>query len=133
MQPNRKMRRDQTTRTINYKVTQVFAKMARAAQMSLTLDHRPLEISDGIATHQMALDGKITFLPAGSLEVSMDEESVEGRIVYDASVRLGNEVIENLVINVKNGRIFQFNATRGAKVLERYLEEVGGMPGDPPS
>ena len=93
--------------------------------LSLTLDRRPLEISDGIATDQMAMDGKITFLPAGSLEVSVDEESAEGRIVYDAPVRLGNEVIENLVINVKDGRIYQFNATRGAKLFEGYMEEGG--------
>lgn len=94
-------------------------------QLTLALDRRPLEISDGIATDEMAENGRITFLPAGALEVSVDEDSAEGRIVYDAPVRLGNEVIENLVIEMKNGRIYRFNATRGVKVLEGYMKKGG--------
>lgn len=94
-------------------------------RLNLTLDRRPLEISDGMATVEMAEKGKITFLPAGAVEVSVDEESAEGRVVYEVPVRLGNEMIENLVIKVKDGRIHKFDATRGTEVLEGYLEKGG--------
>jgi leucyl aminopeptidase (aminopeptidase T) len=94
-------------------------------QLSLALDRRPVGISDGIATEEMAERGRIVFLPAGAIEVSVDEESAEGRIVYDAPVRLGNEIIESLVINLKDGRIQRHTATRGTNVFEGYLEKGG--------
>ena len=94
-------------------------------RLSLVLNRRPVGTSDGIATEEMAEKGRITFLPAGAIEVSVDEESADGKIVYDAPVRLGNEMIENLLINLKDGRIYQFKATRGAKVLEGYMEKGG--------
>lgn len=93
--------------------------------LSLALDRRPVEISDGIATEEMAEEGRVTFLPAGAIDVSVDEGSAHGRIVYDAPVRLGDEMIENLVVDLKDGRICEFEATRGAKAFEEYVEKGG--------
>ena len=67
----------------------------------------------------------ITFLPAGAIEVSVEEESAEGRVVYDAPVRMGNNTIKNLRIRLKNGRIKQHLATRGARKFEQYLRRAG--------
>ena len=94
-------------------------------ELNLVLDQRPVGISDGISTDEKARKGLITFLPAGAIEVSVEEESAEGRVVYDAPVRMGNNTIKNLRIRLKNGRIKQHLATRGARKFEQYLRRAG--------
>jgi leucyl aminopeptidase (aminopeptidase T) len=73
----------------------------------------------------MAQKGRIVFLPAGAIEVSVDEESVEGRIVYDAPVRLGDGRIENLVIDIDEGRVKKHRARRETDAFEGYLAKGG--------
>jgi len=94
-------------------------------ELSLTLDRRPVEISDGMATEEKAREGLITFLPAGAIEVSVDEESAEGRVVYDAPVHMGSQTIRELEICLKDGRIRRHAAARGADAFERYLRGGG--------
>ena len=94
-------------------------------ELSLTLDRRPVEILDGIATRAKARRGLVTFLPAGAIEVSVNEESAEGRVVYDAPVRMDNQTIQGLEINLKDGRVHHHVATQGADVFERYLQGGG--------
>jgi leucyl aminopeptidase (aminopeptidase T) len=89
------------------------------------LDRRPVGVSDGIATKEMAELGRIVFLPAGAIEVSVDEESANGRIAYGAPVRLGNNVIKNLVLVLKDGLIVRYSATQGKEAFEHYLKEGG--------
>jgi leucyl aminopeptidase (aminopeptidase T) len=94
-------------------------------ELSIALDRRPVEISDGIASKAKARDGLITFLPAGAIEVSVNEVSAEGSVVYDAPVRMDNQAIEGLEVNLKDGRIHRHVAARGSDVFERYLHEGG--------
>ena len=91
-------------------------------RLEFDLDSRPIGVSDGMSTEEMAKKGRIVFLPAGAIEVSVDEGSAQGRIVYDSPVRLGSEMIENLVINLKDGRIAHYTATQGSKALGEYLK-----------
>jgi len=93
--------------------------------LNLILDHRPVGISDGIATREKATKGLITFLPAGAIEVSVNEESAEGGVVYDAPVRMGNDLIKGLQIRLKNGRIKHYLATRGTGIFGEYLHRGG--------
>jgi leucyl aminopeptidase (aminopeptidase T) len=97
--------------------------------LRLALDHRPVDISDGIATEEKAEKGRITFLPAGAIEVSVDEGSVDGRIIYDAPVRLGDEIIAHLDVNLSEGLVKRYNATRGAKAFGQYLGSGGSDAG----
>ena len=94
-------------------------------RLEFDLDSRPIGVSDGMSTEEMAKKGRIVFLPAGAIEVSVDEGSAQGRIVYDSPVRLGSEMIENLVINLKDGRIAHYTATQGSKALGEYLKRGG--------
>ena len=94
-------------------------------ELSFALDRRPVEISDGIATRAKARGGLVTFLPAGAIDVSVNEESAEGRVVYDAPVRMGNQKIQGLEINLKDGRIHHYVAARGVDVFESYLQRGG--------
>jgi len=97
--------------------------------LNFDLDHRHVGVSDGILTDEMAEKGMIVFLPAGAIEVSVDEESAEGRIVYDRPVRLGNGKIEGLVIELKDGLVVKYSATRGLETFEQYLKEGGSGAG----
>jgi leucyl aminopeptidase (aminopeptidase T) len=94
-------------------------------RLNFDLARRSVDISDGISTGEMAEKGRIVFLPAGAIEVSVDEESAEGKIVYDAPARVGSEKLENLIVDVKGGRIVRFNATRGREAFEQYLLDGG--------
>jgi len=97
-------------------------------QLNFNLDGRPVEISDGISTREMVEKGKVVFLPAGSIEVSVDEESARGRIVYDTAVGLGNEMLDGLAFDLKDGRI-QRHRARGSASFGRYLRSGGKEAG----
>jgi leucyl aminopeptidase (aminopeptidase T) len=99
-------------------------------QLDFELDSRPVGISDGISTEEIVEKGRLVFLPAGTIEVSVNEESAQGRIVYDTSVKLGNEMVQNLVIDLKDGRIQRYSATRGSDSLGRYLRTGGKEAGE---
>jgi leucyl aminopeptidase (aminopeptidase T) len=94
-------------------------------ELSLILDRRPVGISDGMATKDNARKGLITFLPAGAIEVSVNEERAEGRVVYDAPVRMGNNMIKGLEVRLKEGRIKNYLAARGAGIFRQYLHRGG--------
>jgi leucyl aminopeptidase (aminopeptidase T) len=94
-------------------------------QLSFELDRRPVSVSDGMSTEEMAEEGRIVFLPAGAIEVSVNEESAQGRVVFGSPIRLGSEMIENLAINLKDGRIEHQTATRGSKAFEQCLRREG--------
>ena len=94
-------------------------------ELCLVLDRRSVEISDGIATKAKAERGLVTFLPAGAIEVSVNEESAEGSVVYDAPVSMGSQTIQGLEINLKDGRIHRYVAARGVDAFGRYLQGGG--------
>ncbi len=94
-------------------------------QLGLTLDKRPVGVSDGIVTEEKAKKAEITFLPAGAIEVSVDEEGANGKVVYAAPVRMDDVMIEDLVIHLKDGHISRYSAARGSGGL-RTLSEGSG-------
>lgn len=94
--------------------------------ISFDLDDRPVGISDGLATEDKAAEGKVTFLPAGAIEVSVDEESANGKVVYDVPIRTGGGVVRKLTIKVKDGRVAERSAVKGGEIFERYLEGTKG-------
>jgi leucyl aminopeptidase (aminopeptidase T) len=96
---------------------------ATGTRLKFDLDSRPVDISDGISTDDMAKKARVVFLPTGVIEVSIDEKSAEGEIVYGVPIRLGNEIVEGLVIELKDGLITKYSATRGLKSFGRYLKE----------
>jgi len=107
----------------------VDATSSAGTLLNFDLDSRHASVSDGILNEEMVEKGNIVFLPAGAIEVSVDEESAEGRIAYDHAVWLGNEKVEGLVIELKDGLIVKYSATRGSASLERYLKKGGSEAG----
>jgi len=90
------------------------------------LDKRPPDYSYGMATEEKAERGEVVFLPTGGIEVSAAEDSAEGRIVYDPLIRTGKGQVEDLTLQVAQGRIKQFSARSGKEIFERYLKEGTG-------
>jgi leucyl aminopeptidase (aminopeptidase T) len=90
------------------------------------LDRRPVDVSDGFTSKEKAEKGMVTFLPAGGIEVSASEESAEGRVVYNAPVRVESGTVVGLILQIKNGRIMEFAAKEHKEVFEHYLQEGKG-------
>lgn len=90
------------------------------------LDRRPVEVSSGLTSKEKAEKGIVTFLPAGSVEVSASEESAEGRVIYDVPVRTERGIVEGLTLEIKNGQIVGFTAKEHGEVFGRYLEQGKG-------
>jgi leucyl aminopeptidase (aminopeptidase T) len=94
--------------------------------LTFRLDRRPVGISDGLTSEEKAEKGRVTFLPAGAIEVSASEESAEGKIVYDVSVPTGSGVVAGLTLQIANGRIMEFAAEEHKELFGHYLEEGKG-------
>jgi leucyl aminopeptidase (aminopeptidase T) len=90
------------------------------------LDKRPPDYSYGLATDEKAGRGEVVFLPTGGIEVSAAEDSAEGGIVYDPLIRAGKGRVEDLTLQVAQGRIKQFSARSGKEIFESYLREGSG-------
>jgi leucyl aminopeptidase (aminopeptidase T) len=90
------------------------------------LDRRPVDVSDGLATKEKAEKGLVTFLPAGGVEVSADEKSAKGKVVYDVPIRIKSGSVVGLTLQIKDGNIVEFAAKEGKEVFERYLKEGNG-------
>ncbi len=92
------------------------------------LNHRPVDWFDGVIREEWVNEGRPAFLPAGGIEVSADEDSAEGRVVFDSPilslVREGR--IELLTLTVSNGRIVKFTAASRRRAFARWMKEGKG-------
>lgn len=70
-----------------------------------SLARRPVIVDNGRATGEDAARGIVTFLPGGFVEVSADEDSAEGTVVYDVPIRPANGIVRNLCLSFENGRV----------------------------
>ncbi len=90
------------------------------------LDRRSADFSWGLATPEKAERGEAVHLPAGAVELTADEQSGEGTVVFDAPVRTRDGTIEQLIVEMEQGRIVHLSAETGQQVFERYLREGKG-------
>ena len=90
--------------------------------LTLRLDRRPHDLSDALATKEKANEGHITFLPAGSIEVTVDEDGANGTLVFDQPVHTPEVSIAGLNAQVDAGRITSFSVTGPRKPFRQYLE-----------
>ncbi len=90
------------------------------------LDKRPVDFSAGLATMEKAKEGRVTFLPSGGVEVSANEESGEGTVVYNVPIHHRKGTVEQLSLEVEQGRIVHFSAEARWDVFEQYLAEGKG-------
>ena len=99
---------------------------SHGTNLRFKLDNRPVNASDGIVTKEKAKKGLITFLPAGGVEVSANEESAEGKVVYDVPIRVKGGSVVGLTLHVKDGDIVKYEARERKEVFKQYLKEGSG-------
>ncbi len=87
------------------------------------LDKQPPDYSYGLATEEKAAKGEVVYLPTGGIEVSIAEDSAEGKIVYDTVIRSAKGRVEGLVLEVADGKIKNFFAQSGKEIFEHSLKE----------
>jgi leucyl aminopeptidase (aminopeptidase T) len=116
-------RRERNLTSLLSREEEVHITTPRGTDLRFRLDRRPVGVSDGLTSKEKAEKGIVTFLPAGAIEVSASEESAEGRVVYDAPVRVESGIVADLTLQIKNGRIMEFTAKEHKEVFGRYLEE----------
>jgi leucyl aminopeptidase (aminopeptidase T) len=82
------------------------------------LDKRPVDYSNGLATEEKAERGEVAFLPAGGMEVSAAEDSAEGRIVYDVTIRAEKGLVQSLSLQIARGRVKEVSAKAGKEIFD---------------
>lgn len=105
---------------------QVQITTPHGTSLRFKFDGRPVDVSGGITTKEKAEKGLVTFLPAGGVEVSADERSAEGKVVYDVPVRVKGGSVVGLTLQIKDGSVVEFTARERKEVFERYLKESSG-------
>jgi len=92
------------------------------------LDRRPVDTGYGLADNEMVRKGGVVFVPAGGVEVSADEKSGKGVVVFDAPILslVKEGRIERLTLRVKNGRISQHSAASNSAAFGRWLKKGSG-------
>jgi leucyl aminopeptidase (aminopeptidase T) len=107
---------------------EVHVTTAQKTDFRFTLADRPVDIGDGLASDERVREGRVVFLPAGGVEVSADEESGQGRIVFDAPILslVKEGPIKKLTLKVDNGRISKHSAASGSGAFSRWLKRGQG-------
>lgn len=92
------------------------------------LVNRPVDSFDGILGEDWVSQGRPGFLPAGGIEVSADEASGQGKIVFDQPILslLTEGRIDRLTLSVLGGRIVKCSANTHQLAFERWLEKGKG-------
>ncbi len=107
---------------------EVHVTTAQGTDFRFTLADRPVDIGDGFASDERVREGRVVFLPAGGVEVSADEESGQGRIVFDAPILslVREGPIRKLALKVEDGRIIEHKAASGSAAFSRWLKRGQG-------
>jgi leucyl aminopeptidase (aminopeptidase T) len=105
---------------------QVHVTTTYGTDLAFSLGKRPVDYSYGLATEEKAERGEVVFLPTGGIEASAAEDTAEGRVVYDTTIRSGTGQIERLTLQVEHGRVKQFSARSGKEIFESYFRQGRG-------
>ncbi len=106
---------------------EVHVTTPRGTDFKFKLAKRSVDLGHGLADEKKAQAGRVTFLPAGGVEVTADERSAEGRVVYDVPIHTVNGPVENLTLTVENGRITESSASSHLQLFKRYLQGKGDV------
>jgi leucyl aminopeptidase (aminopeptidase T) len=84
--------------------------------------HGKSQIDDGIID-QDDIQNKniISQLPAGTINIPIDESSAEGTVVFNLPHGFFGDTIQNLRLDFKKGQITNIRALKGAKTIEQVI------------
>jgi len=105
---------------------QVEISTPHGTSLRFALDRRPVQVSDGIATEAKAAEGRVTYLPAGYVEVTANEDTPEGKVVFNLPIHSRAGRVEGLTLRFKKGRVTEFTARKGERLFRSFLQEGTG-------
>jgi leucyl aminopeptidase (aminopeptidase T) len=106
---------------------EVHVQTPSGTHLEFKLVNRNPNLGDSIVSSKDASEGVIKFLPSGFIEVTPDEDSANGTVVFNEPIRVrGTKRIEGLTIEFKNGNIMEYSAQSGIDIFERYLGSAQG-------
>ncbi len=106
---------------------QVHISTPHGTEFTFRLDKRPVDFFGGLLTPEMVEEVRVAFLPAGGIEVTADEESGKGTVVYDVPVHTIDGTVKHLSLDMGNGRITHVSEEAGQEIFQRYLQGQGDV------
>lgn len=95
--------------------------------LKISIKERPVHLSDGMISDEDIINGSTAcgvWLPAGEVFLTPVLGTAEGKIIVDKHFYQG-EVIEDLELVFKKGKLISFNAKSGLKPFEEWFNSAG--------
>lgn len=105
---------------------EVHVSTPHGTNFQFKLAKRPVDSSYGLAAPDKVDRGEVVFLPSGGVEVTVDEDSGKGTLVFDLPVRTGEGTIEQLALEIEDGRVAHVSAEANQHLFEKYLSGGNG-------
>ena len=109
------------------KGVEVSVQTSSGTNLNFKLAGRKPSIGDSIVNKEDAVEGIVKFLPSGFVEVAADEDSAEGKVVYDAPILVGGaRRVEGLKLTFHHGRVVKYSAKKGLEAFDDYMRKTHG-------
>ncbi len=109
------------------KATNVRITNSSGTDLKFRLAGRPVHVRDGILDEKDVSHGTLEeSLPSGNIEVAPDEESVEGKVVFDQPTALRGKLVQGLRWEFQKGHLTSFSATGNLDVFKGLYDQATG-------
>jgi aminopeptidase len=106
---------------------QVKVTANNGTNLTFKLSDRPVHIHDGIIDrHDVEKGTPFENLPAGVIEHSPDENTVEGVIQFDQPAAVAGKVLKGLRWEFGNGHLVKYSALEGLEAFKGLYENASG-------
>lgn len=100
---------------------------SNGTDLTFSVQGRKPQINDGIVDDQDVSDGALfASLPAGSVNVAVQEDSANGKVVLDIPTPWAGRTIRRLTWSFENGRVTVFDGDQNAQRLKTQWEKAAG-------
>jgi leucyl aminopeptidase (aminopeptidase T) len=106
---------------------EVLVQSPFGTNLKFKLAGRKPVVGDSIVSQEDAVEGVVKFLPSGFVEVAPDENSAEGRLLFDAPIPVrGGKKIQGLSLEFRHGKVVKYSAQTGINAFENYIKSSKG-------
>ncbi len=100
---------------------------ANGTDLRFSLARRPVHVHDGILDKADVAKGTLSeTLPSGFVELAPDENTTEGKVVFDQPSALRGKLLQGLTWQFKNGRITSVDAISNLDAFTGIYEPASG-------
>jgi len=106
---------------------EVIVQSPLGTNLKFKLTGRKPVIGDSIVSQEDAAEGAVKFLPSGFVEVAPDEDTAEGKLLFDAPIPVrGGKRIKGLFLEFKHGKVVKYSAQTGIDAFKNYIKSGQG-------